>query len=230
MSLPCLAAAIAVASLMLLIPTARADVGATLSLQSDARERGLSYSGNRPMALAGVAWDGRDGWYAGALLTHARFDAQRRGPWLKAYGGRVFELAPGLDGEVGLLANRFGNPSHYDFAEAYAGLLGERWQARLYHSTDYYGSGRRSLYAEFNQRWPLGRQWQLQGHVGVLSGQGIYPNGDSSRRVDLRAGLGWSPGVYDLQLAWVAAGRGGPNTWAESTRRRAVVLSVTAAL
>lgn len=217
-------------STLLPAAAAHADVGATLSLQSDARERGLSYSGNRPMALAGVAWDGAGGWYAGGLLTHARFDAQRRGAWLQAYGGRVVTLSPGLDGEAGLRVHRFENPSRYDYAEAYAGLLADRWQARLYHAGDYYGSGRRSRYAELNGRWPLAPQWQLLGHAGVLSGQGVYPVRATSHRADLRLAAAWSPGTYDVQLACVAASRGGPSAWADATRRRAVVLSVTAAL
>ena len=61
--------------LILLAGAAGADVGATLSLQTDARERGVSYTGNRPGAQAGISWDGASGGYAGASLTRVRFDA-----------------------------------------------------------------------------------------------------------------------------------------------------------
>lgn len=215
----------------------RADVGGTLSAQTDARDRGMSYSDGKPSAQLGLAWDGPAGWYAGAQLAHARF-VQRRGARLQAYGGRVVELLPGLDGEAGVIAHAFENVSHYDFQEAYAGLLGERWNLRLYVSPDYYGSGQRSLYAEFNLRWPVAAGMGLMGHVGMLRGYGTpttatytYGQASDATRADVRAGASWQLGQScELQLAWVSAGRGGPYTWAsDSTRRRGVVLGLTAA-
>ena len=211
----------------------RADVGATLSLQTDARDRGMSYSDGRPSAQLGLAWDGDAGWYAGAQLAHARF-VQSRGARLQAYGGRVAELAPGLDGEAGLIAYAFENVSRYDYQEAYVGLLGERWSLRLYHSPNYYGSGQRSLYGELNLRWPVATGVGLMGHVGVLRGFGepattVYGETHGPTRVDLRAGASWALGDRcELQLVWVSASRGGPYTWAGSTRRRSVVAGVTA--
>jgi uncharacterized protein (TIGR02001 family) len=211
-----------------------ADVGGTLSVQTDARQRGMSYSGNRPSAQLGLAWDGSAGWYGGAQLARVRFNAQGRGAWLQAYGGRVFELAPGLDGEAGVIANAFENVSRYDYQEVYAGLLGEGWNLRLYLSPDYYGSGQRSAYAELNLRWPLAKGWAALAHVGLLYGrrgqalQYVEPHGPT--RLDLRLGASWQLGESsELQLAWIAAGRGGPYTWTDSTRRRTAVLSLTTA-
>ncbi|MEO6281496.1 TorF family putative porin [Roseateles sp.] len=212
---------------------ARADVGATLSLQSDARERGLSYSGNRPGAQLGLAWDGEGGWYAGASLTHARFE-RRGGASLRAYGGRVVELRPGLNAELGLLAHRFENVSSYDFVETYAALLGERWNLRLYASPDYYGNGQRSLYGEFNLHWPLAQGIAAIGHIGLLHGWGrssvVYGGPQDTARVDVRAGasLQWGAGS-EMQLVWVAASRGGPYIWINATRRSTAVLSLTTA-
>jgi uncharacterized protein (TIGR02001 family) len=212
---------------------AHADVGATLSLQSDARERGVSYSGDKPGAQLGLAWDGESGWYAGASLTRVRFE-WRSGASLRAYGGRVFELRPGLDAEAGLLAHRFENVSHYDFVEAYAALLGERWSLRLYASPDYYGIGQRSLYGEFNLHWPLTEGFAAVGHVGLLRGWGrtsiVYRGSRGDSRLDLRAGVSLQVGAAsELQLVWVAAGRGGPFIWIDATRRRTAVLSLTTA-
>jgi uncharacterized protein (TIGR02001 family) len=211
---------------------AHADVGGTLSVQTDARHRGMSYTGNRPSAQLGLAWDGDGGWYAGAQLARVRFDAQRRGAWLQAYGGRVFEIAPGVDGEAGLIAHAFENISHYDFQEAYAGLLGDGWNLRLTLSPDYYGTGQRSAYVELNGRWPLGKGWAAIGHVGWLRGEKgqvlPYQPLRGATRADLRAGLSWQLGASgELQLAWVAAGRGGPYTWTEATRRPTAVLGLT---
>jgi uncharacterized protein (TIGR02001 family) len=222
-----------VATLLACAGGAWADVGGTLSLQTDARERGMSYSANRPSAQLGLAWDGDAGWYGGAQLAHARF-SQRRGATLQLYGGRVFGLVPGLDGEAGVIAHAYENVSKYDYQEAYAGLLGERWNLRAYVSPDYYGIGQRSLYAEFNLRWPLVPGMAALGHVGLLHGWGgqasQYSDARSATRVDLRLGASWQlGGSSDLQLAWVAAGRGGPYTWTDATRRRTAVLSLTTA-
>lgn len=208
------------------------DVGGTLSLQSDARDRGLSYSNNRPSAQLGLAWDGDSGWYAGAQLSRVRFDYQRQGARLQAYGGRVFELTPGLNGEVGLVTYRFENVSRYDFTEVYAGLLGELWSLRLYDSGNYYGIGQRSLYGEFNLRWPLMPGLQAIGHAGVIKAEGGQPlpwvERHGAARIDLRAGLSWQVGAStEMQLVGVSASRGGPYTWTDSTRRRTVVAGLT---
>jgi len=206
-----------------------AGVGGTLSLQTDARERGVSYSANRPSAQLGLAWDGEAGWYAGGQLAHARF-AQNCGAALQLYGGRVFALAPGLDGEAGITAHAYENVSNYDYQEVYAGLLGERWNLRAYLSPDYYGIGQRTLYTEFNLRWPLAPSVAALGHAGLLHvrpGQGLpYAESRGATRADLRMGVSWQLGASsDLQLAWMAAGRGGP--WTDATRRRTSVLSLT---
>jgi uncharacterized protein (TIGR02001 family) len=212
---------------------ARADVGATLSLQTDARERGLSYSANKPAAQLGLTWDGAQGWYAGASLSRARF-ARSSGPALRVYGGRVFALRPGLDAEAGLLAHRFESVPNYDFAEAYAALLGERWNLRVYASPNYYRVGQRSLYGELNLHWPLADGVAAVGHLGLLHGWGGGRNGYTEARrdsrLDVRAGLSRQLGeIAELQLAWVAASRGGPYTWTDAVRRRTVVLNLTMA-
>jgi len=222
-----------VATLLACAGGAWADIGGTLSLQTDARDRGLSYSHNGPSAQIGLAWDGGDGWYAGAQLAQARF-SQNHGFALQVYGGRVFDLASGLDAEAGIAAHAYENVSNYDYQEAYVGLLGERWSLRAYFSPDYYGIGQRTLYTEFNLRWPLGPRLSALGHAGLLHGSGgqalpyLEPRG--STRADLRLGASWQLGTSsELQLAWAGAGHGGPYTWTEATRRRTAVLSLTTA-
>ena len=191
----------------------------------------MSYSDNRPGAQIGLAWDGAAGWYGGIQLAHARF-SQKSGAALQLYGGRVVGLAPGLDGEAGVVAHAYENVSSYAYQEVYAGLLGERWNLRAYLSPDYYGIGQRSLYTEFNLRLPLMPGVAALGHVGLLHGWGgqasLYTEPHGATRVDLRLGASWQLGASsELQLVWTAAGRGGPYTWTDATRRRAAVLSLT---
>lgn len=223
--------------MLLLTGAARADVGATLSVQTDARERGVSYTGNRPGVQLGLGWDGAAGWYGGLSLARVRFDADRRGAWLRAYGGRVLELKPGLDAEAGLVLHRYEGLSRYDFAEGYVGLLGEGWSARLHHAPDYYGSGQRTVYGEANLRWPAAAPLAALAHVGLLHSRGASRwasqpyNPQGTTRVDARAGASWQWGEgLEMQLAWVSAGRGGPVMWAGATRRSTVVLSLSTAL
>lgn len=223
--------------LSLLAAGARADVGATVSVQTDARERGVSYTGNRPGAQAGLSWDGAAGWYAGASLAPVRFDADRRGRWLRAYAGRVVELEPGLDAEAGLVLHRFSGLARYDFTEVFAGVLGDGWNLRLHHAPDAYGSGQATWYGEANTRWPATQALAAVGHAGVLrslgasrwANQPFNPNGPT--RVDWRAGLSWQWGQgMELQLAWVSASRGGTVMWASTTRRSTALLTLSAAL
>ncbi|RZJ09989.1 MAG: hypothetical protein EOP39_09900 [Rubrivivax sp.] len=219
---------------------AHADIGATLSLQSDARERGVSYSDNRPGAQLGLSWDGAAGWYAGASLTRARFGSVAGGAdgaWLRGYAGRVVELQPGLDGEAGIVLHRYPSGSRYDYAEAYVGLLGERWNARLHHAPDHYGSGQRATYGEFNLRWPLVDAVAAVGHVGVLRSHGeahwpaqTYTGHHGPTRIDLRAGASWQWGErVEIQLTWVSVSRGGPAMWMTTARSRTVVLGLSSA-
>lgn len=218
--------------LLLLAGAARADVGATLSLQSDARERGQSYTDNRPGAQLGVSWDGAGGWYAGLSLARVRFDADRQGRWWRAYGGRVVALRPGLDGEVGVVRHRYERLSRYDFTEAYAGLLGEGWALRLHGTPDHYGSGQRSLYAEANLRWPATAPLAWLAHAGVMRAHGASRwgrqarNPDGPTRTDLRLGGSWQAGeASEVQAAWVWASRGGPVMGSAATRRSAAQLT-----
>lgn len=213
---------------------ARADVGGTLSVQTDARERGVSYSANRPSAQLAIAWDGDAGWYAGAQLGHARF-TQREGAMLQLYAGRVVALTPGLDAELGLTARSFENVAQYDYQEVYLGLLGNGWTLRAHLSPDYYGIGQRSLYLSLGGRWPLGGSTAAVAHLGALRGWGgrppsVYGGARSATRADLQLGLSWQlGGGTELQAAWVAAGRGGPYVWTDATRRRTAVLNLTSA-
>lgn len=226
-----------VLALLWLAVAAHADVGATLSLQSDARERGVSYSADKPAAQLGLAWDGEGGGYAGASLARARFDNGRSSAWLRAYGGRVVELRPGLDAEAGVVLHRFESISRYDYVELYAGLLGERWNLRLHHAPDHYGSGQRTVYGEFNLRWPLADRVAAVGHVGALRSSGGarwtsqgYGGRQDPTRIDLRAGVSWQLGEHaEWQLAWVSTSRGGPVMWMASSRRQSAVLGLSLA-
>jgi hypothetical protein len=213
---------------------ARADIGASLMLQSDARERGLSYSAGRPSAALSLSWDGDSASYAGAALSRARFATQppgtyRSSPWLQVYGGHLFKLSPEIDLDLGLRGHQFASISRYNFAESYVGLQAEQWLLRLSRAPNYYGGHQATWYLEAQRRGPVqGALWWVL-HAGLLKAQGQgYVVQSNSQRWDARAGLSWSPQPgLEVQLAAVAAGQGGPTTWTGDEARRTMVLGVT---
>lgn len=231
------AAAVVLAAALAGAP-AHAQLGGTLSLQSDGRFRGLSLTDGRPQAQASIAWDGTGGlrgWYGGTLLTEARFGYAGRSTLLQGYAGHVADLTPDLDGEFGITVTRFPQLPYYDYAEAYAGLLTERWHLRVHRSGNYYGLHQRTFYVELNAHWPLTDAVQAFAHAGVLRGSGGgWRNPAGTTRADLRVGAALRRDLVEWQLAWVAAGRGGPYAGANAyavagdTRRHAIVLGVAA--
>lgn len=209
---------------------AHAQLGGSLSLQSDPRFRGVSLNGGKPQAQLNLLYDTTAGWYGGAMLAHMRFDAQRRSSLLLGYLGRVVPLAPGLDAEAGVTATRFADVPGYDYAEAYVGLLAERWSARVYYSGDYYGRSQRSLYAELGLNWPLLPALQGFVRLGALTGtQGANRNPHGATRFDLRAGAALREGPFEFQLAWVAVDRGGPYAGPYEPRRSMLALGARVA-
>lgn len=212
---------------MLLPATAQAQVSGSALLESDYRFRGVSLSGEHADVHLGVAYDHPSGWYAGASATTVQIEAEQRDAQLLGYLGYARRGSPGLGWEVGAVASHFDGVSHYDYAEAYAGLLGQRWNARLYGSPDYFGRGVRTAYAELNGAWPLAPAVQLFGHAGALLRlSGPAPPGAQRRRYDARIGLGVAIGSGELQLAWTGTTRGGPYPASYEHRRSAVVLSL----
>lgn len=211
---------------------AQAQLGASLAVESDHRFRGVSLSDGQPDLQASLAWDHPSGWYAGASVSGAEIERGRRGLALLGQVGRAWRdgLPGGLGGELGLSAAHFTASAGYDYTEAYAGLLGDGWSARLAASPDYFGRGTHSLYAEFEAVRSLTAQgrWRGFAHLGALQLSG-GPPALARSRIDARIGFGLNLGEFDLQAAWVAASRVATYPAADETqRRRTVVLTVAA--
>lgn len=186
----------------------RAQLSGSLTLSSDERFRGMSLSDGHPSLRLAAALDASGGWYGGAALSRTSPWPGHRTPQWTLYGGRSRRWSPTLAWEAGLAAVHFAQASSHSYAEAYAGLLAERWQARLYLSPDYFGRGTRSAYAELNARWPQTEALHLLAHAGVL---GVQRNAYGRRaRADLRLGAAYSFARAELQLAWSGAQRDAP--------------------
>lgn len=194
---------------------ASAQVSGSFALLSDYRYRGVSLSDGDPAAQLALNWDGPGGVYAGTLASGVRLagDAGMRAQLqLLPYLGYARRLRPGLSWDVGADYAAFTGDRGYDYAEAYAGLAGERLGLRLHYAHRYFGEGPPVLYAEGNGSLPLSPRLRLLGHLGVLrrnGGNGRYGGEAPSRyRYDASAGAGLTLGAYDLQLRRIA-NRGG---------------------
>ncbi len=97
--------------------------------------------------------------------------------------------------------------SRYDDHEAFAGLNGERWNARLHYSPDYFGSGARTAYGEFNVGVPLTPITRVAAHAGALVRVGGTPVEGARTNLDASLGIAVARDAWELQLAWVVGGR-----------------------
>jgi len=198
-----------VAGIALAAPV-RAQLGATLSADSDYRYRGVSLSDSEPSLRLTLNYDAVERWYVGASVTRAKLTGSDRYTQLLGYGGWSTPAFAGTSLELGLDGSHFAGISGYDFAEAYAGLLGDRWSARLYFAPSYYGQHVQTAYVELNTYLPLDERSRVFAHFGVL-----YPLhgavGEADRtRGDVSLGAALVLRAWELRLAWVAASRGGP--------------------
>ena len=155
----------------------RAQLGGSVSLQSDYRFRGLSLSDEKPSARLTLSLDDASGWYAGASVAGVRAEGERRAQLL-LYGGRAARLGNGLTWDAGATGVHVAGSADTDYAE---------------------------LYAEANAAQPLTSRWRLFGHAGALVRlDGAGPAGGRQVRADVRAGVAAGVDAWDVQLAWVA--------------------------
>ncbi|MEP7056787.1 MAG: TorF family putative porin [Caldimonas sp.] len=206
---------------------AHAQLGASVIAASDYRVRGISMSDDRPVLGLSINYDGRDDGYAGLAAT-AALSGNPSYAQLVAYAGHVFDANGAPRKEIGITATHFAGHADYDFAEAYAGLLWDRWTLRAYVAPDYFGRGVRAEYLEATGSVPLTPRWRLFGRGGALFAQAKPSFPDSGKvRWDGRFGVGWSDERIDLQLSRVAAGRRGPYLAAYPNRRGSFVFSAS---
>ena len=215
-----------VVGLALSIP-AWAQFGASAAVDSDYRYRGVSLSDGKASARLTLNYDADERWYAGASTTRATLVSNESYLQVLGYAGW---LAPPIDGrsvEIGVDASHFDSISGYDFAEAYVGLLADRWSTRLYVAPDYYGRSVPVAYAEIDAHVPLNEHTRLFAHVGSLVPLRSEAGEAGKARIDVSFGAGLVRVPWDVHLAWVAATRGGPYPAVRDGRRGAVVVGAS---
>jgi uncharacterized protein (TIGR02001 family) len=199
-----------VALLLAATASARAQLGASIAVDSDYRFRGVTLSESGPTARASFNYDAANGCYGGASATRVELARGDRYVQALGYAGCAVPAGVGRHLESGLALMHFSGDASYDFVEGYVGVLGERWGARVHLAPDYFGRHVTTVYAELDGHTLLDERLRVFAHAGAIvrvAGDG----GSASRsRADVRFGLGWATRGLDLQIAWLAATRGGP--------------------
>jgi uncharacterized protein (TIGR02001 family) len=201
-------------------------VGGSIVAESDYRYRGVSLNGQDSSLRVSVAYDHPGGWYAGASLARVEFEPGLKRAAPTVYAGYVHRNETGWAWETGVTLSHFCGDASHDYGEAFGGLIGEGWSARLYFAPHYFGGGVHTMYAELNVGWPLSSSWRAFAHLGALARlTSDAPVGSDRLSYDGRAGLGLRMTDWEVQLAWVASNQRELYPVAYGQRRSTVVLS-----
>lgn len=151
------------------IANAQAQVSVQLSAASDNVFRGVSLSNGRASVAAEVNYDNDAGWFTAAQISSTRLARENHDKAEVVFdAGYTHALTPTLTWEAGASYAIFPGFTFWNYGEAFAGVLAENWSARLHYSPDYFGRGRRTLYAEYDFQHALNERWRVIAHVGAL--------------------------------------------------------------
>lgn len=205
------AAAVACALLGLCFPAlARAQVGATLGLESDYRLRGLSLTDRRPALTLSLAYDGPSGGYAGGSLVGLASGADARLIGSSAYAGFTAPLGGGRTWDAGVSYQDynlyFERKFDLHYSEIYLGIVGRELSAHLYFKPSYPRHGVNSAYVDVSGTHRLAQVWRLSAHAGAherLDGSAVR---DGRRwRYDTRLGVAREFSKAEVEVSWAAS-------------------------
>jgi len=221
---------ITAAVVALLAPVAAAQVSGTVSVVSDYRYRGVSFSDDKPAAQLGLTYDDASGLYAGLFVSTIRFASPpSRGAQTIFFAGYAQRTASGLTLEAGADCGVFFLGTTYRYPEVYVGVASDNVSARLYYASRYYVGDADTLYAELNGTMPLGDRVRLIAHAGALRSRADNAYALTDFVFDGRAGIAFDIDKVNVQLAWVGLSSNGAYPIAGTTRRHTAVLSVSMA-
>jgi uncharacterized protein (TIGR02001 family) len=204
-SLACLAATCIIACFP--AAPAAAQIGATASIFSDARFRGLSLSEGRPVAILDVAYDDPSGFYGDVAASGVLRRGGDPAPLgVQLTGGYATDLASGTTLDFGITHSTYGHYSNAErgksYSEIYAGIARGGLSSRLFLSPHYFEPGRWTAYGEVDGNVSPAPKWSIEGHVGVLATL-RHPAGERySKDFDWRVGVTRELGRLSLHAAW----------------------------
>jgi len=199
---------------ILLADPAAAQLGGSVSVDSDYRLRGYSLTDN-PAISVQVTYDTPSGFYFDLSgLTELSHDNVR---FLGVIGnaGYAKRLSPHLTLDAGVLrsqirsAGRYHRP--YEYTEIYAGAFVGPVSGRIYYSPDYRYHGQSALYGELEAGFEPLTKWRVSGHVGMLvylNSASIYDAGSTHQ--DWRISVSRQFGSFEVHTA---VSGGGPSQY-----------------
>ena len=213
---------------------ATAEVGAAVSVFSDARFRGYSLSSGHPVGVADLSYDDPSGLY-GALSGSVVASSGIEPLSLQASGGYAKRLTSGVTIDVGAVHSRY---SHYSsrgasnsYTEIYAGLSRGIVTSRLYFSPHYFGRGSRALYGEIDAGFAPVRRVRLDGHVGLLLPLDYRsPTSGNRAQYDWRVAAAREVGRASLRVIATGGGPGHDYYGNRPHNRTALIVGVSWAL
>jgi uncharacterized protein (TIGR02001 family) len=176
---------------------------------SDYRYRGVSLSNERPAVRAGVAHEGASGWFLGGSAVSVSLYTGGRQAQFFGYGGLTGTWGERHGWEAGATLVRFSDDAAFDYHEWFVGVRGERWNARLHHSPDYFGSGVRTAYGEVNGGMRLSREWRATAHAGALRSLRRVAGARDAWALDGALGVARASDAWDVGLQLIAGSRSG---------------------
>jgi uncharacterized protein (TIGR02001 family) len=157
---------------LLLADPAAAQLGGSISVDSDYRLRGYSLTDNHPAASAQLTYDDASGFYfdLSAVAELSRNDVRMLG--VIANAGYAKRLSPHVTIDGGILRSQLrsagGYARPYKYTEVYAGAFVGPFSGRIYYSPDYRYHGQSTLYGELEAGFEPASNWRVSGHVGML--------------------------------------------------------------
>lgn len=174
---------------------ASAQVGATVSVETDYRFRARSLSAGRPVTTVALSYDDRSGAYAGAAVTGLLTGKNAGGVVSQQfYVGYARPASSVVTIDIGVSAYRY--TSLYSarqrelFAEGYVGATSKDLSAYVRVSPSYYGRGGPVVYLDVAANREIARALRIYARAGLLlQASGMPRLGGRRSRHDVQAGL-----------------------------------------
>ena len=185
-----------------------AQFSGNVSLLSDYRFRGVSFSSEQPAAQADVSYDFARGWYGGAFISSVRFDLYPRvHRLLLSYAGYAHRLSPDLSVDAGIKYADFSSGSDFDYLEVHTGVTARFLNVQLSYAPKYFGQQRAGTSLEMNGGTGLTDSLRLFAHAGLLYVRPEPYQHTSGTQLDGRIGVRYEYEFFSAQLSFVAANR-----------------------
>jgi uncharacterized protein (TIGR02001 family) len=196
---------------LLAVSPALAEISAEIELKSDDRFRGRSLSDGRPVIEADVSIDSEMGIYAGGSVTAILTGESRAGlQGVDGYIGYATRIDDALALDIGVAGyayeRRYSGNRAAQYAEVYAGVTAGKFAAYLHFAPNYFDRDVSVLYADLNLAQPLGSDWTLKAHAGLLL-QTSDPSGlGKKNRYDTRLAVSRPLLGLEAEVAWTYGG------------------------